>query len=83
VLFEVSEIEKYLHRNLRKCDVKRKEAEIFFRIVRTQMLRRDPKASKALAAMLRGPYGGMSSKATKKYFLNGLPGVALELSDEA
>ena len=77
VLYEVEEIERLRATDRAACDVKRKEAEIFYRIVRPRVRRRDPKADGTIVAMLTGSYDAMSAKAIEESLKKGLPEVPL------
>lgn len=77
VLYEVEEIERLRATDRAACDVKRKEAEIFYRIVRSRVRRRDSKADETIVAMLTGSYDAMSARVIEENLNKGLPGVPL------
>ena len=77
VIYEVEGIEKLRDKDRRKCDVKRKEAEIFYRIIQPRISRRDPKADETICAMLAGDYGAVSAKEIEKMLRGGLFGIPL------
>lgn len=75
VIYEVEEIEKHRDKDRALCAVKRREAQIFCRIIRPRVGRRDPKADETISAMLAGEYGAMSAKVIEENLKKGLPGV--------
>ncbi len=77
VLYEVEEIERLRATDRAACDVKRKEAEIFYRIVRPRVRRRDPKADETIVAMLTGNYDAMSASVIEENLKKGLLNVPL------
>ncbi|MBF0119764.1 MAG: hypothetical protein HQK79_13090 [Desulfobacterales bacterium] len=62
VLFEVIEIESIRESNLPECDVKRMEAQIFYRIIQPQIKKKSPSADEAISKMLSGSYATMNAK---------------------
>lgn len=74
VLFEISEIEKLRSTGLEKCDVKKMEAVIFYRIIKERIKKNDPKADGIITAMLQGSYDAMSSEILSEQLKKGLHG---------
>ncbi len=56
VLYELQEIERLRKTDRKQCDVKRKEAEIFYRIIRPDVCRRSRSSDRIISAMLRVDY---------------------------
>jgi hypothetical protein len=76
VLFEVMEIEKLRNSDLAKCDVKRAEAIIFYRIIEPRIKKRSPKTAEIISYMLNGNYATMNSAALEKYLEAGLTPIS-------
>jgi len=72
VLFEIMDIEKLRSSDLDKCEVKQKEAEIFYRIIKPRIQKRGAKTSQIIANMLAGDYDIMDAKALENYLTAGL-----------
>ena len=79
VLFEIQEIERLRAADRAKCDVKKKEAEIFYRIIQAKVRRRDPEADKALTRMIETDYDTMDSAAFRQALQKGLPNIDLQV----
>ncbi|MHC4645534.1 MAG: hypothetical protein ACYTBJ_08525 [Planctomycetota bacterium] len=72
VLYEIMEIEKARDSDRDKCDVKRKEAEIFYRIIEPRVKRNNPKMHEIVSNTLAGSYDTMDAKAVEQYLITGL-----------
>jgi len=78
VLYEVAGIEKLRNTDLAKCEVKRTEGVIFYRIIEPRIQKRSPKTAEAISAMLNGNYETMDSAAVEEYLETGLAPVRLK-----
>jgi hypothetical protein len=78
VLYEVEEIEKLIRTDRSRCEVKRMEAVIFYRILAPEVERRDREAHKVLSRMLLGSLEGMTTLTVLDCFEKGLPNVPLK-----
>lgn len=77
VIFEIEGIEKYRASNKEKCDVKLKEAEIFYRIIEKQVKQRNPNADKIIKSIFKVDFNNMDSKVVRKALENSLPQIKL------
>jgi len=77
VLFEVMEIEKYRDSDLAKCDVKRSEATIFYRVIEPRIKKHSAKTAEAISSMLNGDYAAMDSSVLAKNLEAGLAPISL------
>lgn len=77
VLYEVIEIEKLRDTDIPACDVKAKEAEIFYRIIKPRIVRRAPKADQLISGMLSGSYATMDAGLMERTLNEGLAGIPL------
>ncbi len=77
VLFEVQEIAKLRDKDRDKCDVKRAEAVIFYRIISSRVKQKAPKAHATISAMLAGGYEAMDPRGLEAQLKKGLPGLPL------
>ncbi len=77
LLYEIQEIEKLRDKDLPECAVKKKEGEMFWRILSPRVQKSSPKAHETITAMLASDYGAMDSKAMKEALSQGLPGIKL------
>lgn len=78
VLYEVTDIEKLRDSDLNACDVKRKEAEIFYRIIETRVEKRSPKTHEIISNMLSESYDMMDAAKLSEYLETGLGGISLK-----
>ncbi|HEG44574.1 MAG TPA: hypothetical protein ENH94_11050 [Phycisphaerales bacterium] len=77
VLFEIMEIENLRNSDLAKCDVKRAEAVIFYRIIEPRIKKRSPRIAEIISNMLNGNYATMNSVALEKDLEAGLTPISL------
>jgi hypothetical protein len=77
VLYEIEEVERLRDSNREECDVKRREAEIFYRIIEARVKKRSQKTYEIISNMLSGSYDIMDAKALENYLKAGLGGIAL------
>lgn len=77
VMYEIMEVEKLRDLDRDKCDVKRKEAEIFYRIIEARVKKRSPKAHEIISNMLAGNYDTMDATILDEHLRTGLGGLAL------
>ena len=77
VLFEITDIEKLRNTDLAKCEVKKMEAVIFYRIIAPRIEKRSPKTAETISNMLNGNYATMDSAALEKNLKTGLAPVSL------
>jgi hypothetical protein len=77
VLYEIIKVEKLRDSDLAACEVKVKEAEIFYRIIQPRIKKRSPKTNELITAMLSGSYSTMDAKALENYLNTGLAGITL------
>jgi hypothetical protein len=59
LLYELQEIERLRKTDRKQCDIKRKEAEIFYRIIQPDICRRSRSSDRIISAMLRVDYGAV------------------------
>ncbi len=78
ILYEVMEIEKLRDSDLNTCDVKRKEAEIFYRIIEARVKKRSAKTHAIISNMLSGSYDTMDAAVISEYLKTGLGGLSLQ-----
>ncbi len=78
ILYEVMEIEKLRDFDLNTCDVKRKEAEIFYRIIESRVKKRSSKTHEIISNMLSGSYDTMDAAVISEYLKAGLGGLSLQ-----
>lgn len=72
VLYEIQGIEELRDKDLAKCEVKRVEALVFYRIIKPLVRKRDGKADEVICAMLEGDYAAMSSQVIEENLEKGL-----------
>lgn len=77
VLYEIIKVEKLRDSDTGACEVKVREAEIFYRIIQPRISKRSPKTDKLITAMLSGSYATMDAKTLEKYLNTGLSGIKL------
>jgi hypothetical protein len=77
VLYEIMEVERLRDSDREKCDVKKKEAEIFYRIIEARVKKRSRKTHEIISNMLSGSYDIMDATALENYLKAGLGGLAL------
>jgi len=77
VLFEITDIEKLRNTDLAKCEVKKAEAVIFYRIIEPRIKKRSPKIAEAISNMLNGNYATMDSSVLEKNLEAGLAPISL------
>ena len=77
VLYEIEAVEKLRDSNREECDLKRKEAEIFYRIIEERVKKRSQKTHEIISNMLSGSYDIMDAKALENYLKTGLGGLIL------
>lgn len=78
VLFEIEDVEKLRDTDLKKCEVKRMEGVVFYRIIQPRVKRSDPKADETILAMLKASPANMSAATMKDALTKGLPGIPLK-----
>lgn len=72
LVYEMEEIEKLRDSDIDTCDVKRVEAEMFYRVIQGRIEKRSPKTNETLLNILKGSYGAVNSKETEKLLTAGL-----------
>lgn len=77
VLFEIMEIEKLRNTDLDKCEVKKMEAIVFYRIIAPRIEKRSPKTAEAISNMLNGNYATMDASILEKNLEAGLAPISL------
>ena len=77
VLFEIMDIEKLRNTDLDKCEVKKMEAVIFYRIIEPRIKKRSPKIAETISSMLNGNYATMNSTILEKNLKAGLVPISL------
>lgn len=77
VLFEIMEIENLRNSDLAKCEVKKMEAVVFYRIIEPRIIKRSPKIAEIISYMLNGNYATMNSSFLEKTLEAGLVPVSL------
>ena len=66
LLYELQEIERLRKTDLKQCDVKRKEAEIFYRVIQPDVCRRSRSSDRIILAMLRVEYDAVHAARVAK-----------------
>lgn len=77
VLYEVKEIERLRHSDRAECEVKRTEAQMFYRIISPRIRKQDAGADAAIWTMLRADYDAMSVRDLKSALKRGLGRIPL------
>ena len=77
VLYEITDIEKLRNTDLAKCEVKKAEAVIFYRIIEQRIKKRSPKIAETISNMLNGNYATMDSAILEKNLKAGLTPINL------
>lgn len=77
VLYEIMQVEKLRDSDKSTCEVKVKEAEIFYRIIQPRIRKRSAKTDEIIINMLAGRYETMDASALEKYLNTGLSGIKL------
>ena len=77
MLYEIQGVEKLPQTDRSSCDVKLKEAEMFYAIIRPRVKQKAPDADASLAAMLGADYMTFSVDAARQQLRKGLPDVDL------
>lgn len=77
VLFEIMEVEKYRDSDLAKCDVKRAEAVIFYRIIEPRIKKHSPKTAEIISNILNGNYDTMDTSVLEENLRLGLMPISL------
>ncbi|MCK4753432.1 MAG: hypothetical protein KAS75_08290 [Planctomycetes bacterium] len=77
VLFEIMEVEKLRDSDIPKCDVKRVEAVIFYRIIQPNIKKRSLKNDEIILHLLNGNYDTMSAMLLEMLLGKGLVGITL------
>lgn len=77
VAFEISQIETLRKTEPDKCAVKRKEAEIFYRIIRQRIAKADIVVDQIIVSMLSGDFDKMNLNLFYALLKRGLPSVAV------
>ena len=77
VLYEITDIEKLRNTDLAKCDVKKAEAVIFYRIIEPRIKKRSPKTAEIISNMLNGNYATMHPAILEKMLEAGLTPISL------
>ena len=77
VLFEIMDIEKLRDSDLAKCEVKKMEAIVFYRIIAPKIKKRSPKVAETISNMLNGNYATMDPAALEKNLEAGLSPISL------
>jgi len=77
VLYEIMDIEKLRNTDLAKCEVKKAEAVIFYRIIEQRIKKRSPKTAEMISNMLNGNYATMHPAILEKILEAGLMPISL------
>jgi hypothetical protein len=77
VLYEILAVEKLRDTDTATCEVKVKEAEIFYRIIQPRIQKARPQADETISRMLAGGYGQMNAALLEKTLNEGLKGITL------
>ena len=77
VLYEITDIEKLRNTDLAKCEVKKAEAVIFYRIIEQRIKKRSPKIAEKISNMLSGNYATMNAAVLEKDLQAGLTPINL------
>jgi len=78
VLYEVQQIARLRHSDRAACAVKRVEGQVFYRIIRDRIARRDPRADETIRTTLEADYDTMDPAALEAALRRGLGPVPLE-----
>lgn len=77
VLYEIMGVEEYRDSDLAKCEVKKTEAVVFYRIIEPRIKKRSPKIAEMISNMLNGNYATMDSAILEKNLKAGLIPISL------
>jgi hypothetical protein len=77
VLYEILAVEKLKDTDPAKCDVKVKEAEIFYRIIQPRIQKTHPQADATINRMLAGGFDQMNAALLEEKLNQGLTGITL------
>ena len=77
VLYEIQGVEELRDKDLAKCEVKKMEAVVFYRIIAPRIVKRDRKADEVMRAMFEGDYAAMSASVIEANLKKGLPHIRL------
>jgi hypothetical protein len=77
VLYEIIKVEKLRDRDAQQCEVKVKEAEVFYRIIQPRIKRSNMRADQTIVRMLGGSYSGMDAGLLETKLNEGLNGITL------
>lgn len=77
VLYEAQELEKLRASDRAACDVKRAEAQMFYRILEPRIKKRHAAEHEALTALWNGPYDAVSAELTEKLLVQAFEGMPL------
>jgi hypothetical protein len=77
VLFEIQEVEHLRATNRAKCEVKLKEAEIFYRIIQPRIARTSSDADTRITGVLNADYDQMDAAFLESNLNKGLKGITL------
>jgi predicted HicB family RNase H-like nuclease len=72
VLYEIMGVEKYRDSDLAKCEVKKTEAVVFYRIIEPRIKKHRPKIDEVISNMLNGNYDTMNVKILEEALKTGL-----------
>ena len=78
VLYEIMGVEKYRDSDLAKCEVKKAEAVVFYRIIEPRIKKRSPKIAETISNILNGNYATMDSAVLEKNLNAGLTPITLK-----
>ena len=77
VLYEVQEIQRLRHSYRRKCEVKRIEGQMFYRIIRPRIKQQDALADETIRTILSADYDNMDPGALESALRRGLGRIPL------
>ena len=77
VLYEIIKVEKLRDTDTKSCEVKVKEADIFYRIIQDRIKKHDAKAHEVISGMLKAGYDRMDADLLETYLNQGLSGISL------
>lgn len=77
VLYEIMEVETLRDTDIPSCEVKVKEADIFYKIIQDRIKRHDAKAHDVVSNMLNAGYNQMDAGLLETYLNRGLSGISL------
>ncbi len=77
VLYEIMDIEKLRASDLDKCEVKKAEAVIFYRIIQPVVKKRSAKNDQIILNILNGNYGTMNAEVLETLLEKSLVGITL------